>query len=873
MKFTKGMKCLGLWFLGFFSLIFQMPAGLANDIFVDVPQIAAGVDSSDIFLDRDNRCTLREAVANTNDDRQVYTDCEPGAPRGQDVIHLPAGSTHTLIPQQRQQRAIVIESPVSIVGDPNNPPVISGNNAMPIFNILINTRVSFSNISLVHGDAPSGGCIYNGGFLTVTGGSFTNCVAEDIGGAIFSDINSTVSFNRTQFLRNRANSGGAIYSNAIRMDLMATDFSENEAHSQGGAIFSNSPTVVITRSKFVNNQAADPVNLFGGDTKGGALYIADGRVEISGTQFSNSVNNQMGNKANHGGGIYNHDNASLIIHHSSITRNNGRTFGGGIYNEGTLQVFNVTISGNQSLVGNGPGGFIAGGGIFNTGRMTIDHSTITGNQSVEAGGVQNNAMGDDSIEMRNSLLAGNTAREESPDCQGSMQSEGYNLIGDMSGCELRVFNDQINVLVGENALNLDAILSPRLASVVHRPDADGNRATTLIHPLTQGSPAIEAGTCTRISGETAADDQAGFPRGIVTLGDYVVVAQSRPVVGDICDVGAYEFAAAEDQRLIDDFFNHLNEDADRDRVRNDIDNCWRVANAAQKDFDGDGIGDVCDNCWRVANRNQNNRDQDFSGDVCDFPETCNNRIDDDGDRIVDCNDPDCNNNQACLAIPPPPPPPPLAEANCVNGVDDDADNLIDCVDPDCNNNQACLAPPPPPLPLAEVCNDLVDNDGDGLNNCNDPDCQADPLCVQAPPPPPLAEANCVNGVDDDADNLIDCADADCHNNQACLAVPPPPPQPLPEVCNDLADNDGDNDVDCADADCANDLHCAGIAPAPVPPPAEICGNNVDDDGDQAVDCNDGDCNQDPACAGGAGGVQPIVKKNGGSGGGCSLRRF
>ena len=53
-------------------------------------------------------------------------------------------------------------------------------------------------------------------------------------------------------------------------------------------------------------------------------------------------------------------------------------------------------------------------------------------------------------------------------------------------------------------------------------------------------------------------------------------------------------------------------------------------------------------------------------------EICDNGKDDDGDKLVDCDDPDCD----CT-------PPPTNEI-CDNGKDDDGDKLVDCDDPDCD---------------------------------------------------------------------------------------------------------------------------------------------------------------------------------------------
>ncbi len=59
------------------------------------------------------------------------------------------------------------------------------------------------------------------------------------------------------------------------------------------------------------------------------------------------------------------------------------------------------------------------------------------------------------------------------------------------------------------------------------------------------------------------------------------------------------------------------DDADRDGVPNDEDNCPQVHNRDQADGDEDGVGDACDNCPDVANPDQADADEDGVGDVCD----------------------------------------------------------------------------------------------------------------------------------------------------------------------------------------------------------------------------------------------------------------
>jgi subtilisin-like proprotein convertase family protein len=80
------------------------------------------------------------------------------------------------------------------------------------------------------------------------------------------------------------------------------------------------------------------------------------------------------------------------------------------------------------------------------------------------------------------------------------------------------------------------------------------------------------------------------------------------------------------------------------------------------------------NCWAL----------EFISEHIPQNEICDNGIDDDGDGLIDANDPDC---------------PSLPDEICDNGIDDDGDGLIDTNDPDCpgtidiNNNNNCTDKP------------------------------------------------------------------------------------------------------------------------------------------------------------------------------------
>ncbi|MBN2723016.1 MAG: trypsin-like serine protease [Deltaproteobacteria bacterium] len=94
--------------------------------------------------------------------------------------------------------------------------------------------------------------------------------------------------------------------------------------------------------------------------------------------------------------------------------------------------------------------------------------------------------------------------------------------------------------------------------------------------------------------------------------------------------------------------------------------------------------------------------------------------------------------------------------------------------------------------------------------------------------------NCSNGIDDDGDFKIDCADPDCSDLPECEEV-------IPETeCDDGLDNDNDGQVDCSDSDCQGEAVCQGKFEI-------FCSNLKDDDEDGLVDCDDPDCTATDYC--------------------------
>jgi hypothetical protein len=211
------------------------------------------------------------------------------------------------------------------------------------------------------------------------------------------------------------------------------------------------------------------------------------------------VSHNQWNQAGAGGGIMNE--GSLTMTDSTFGYNNASS-GGGIFNRNMLTLVNSTLSGNTASE--------KGGGVYNestSAPMKLFNTTLSANLAAEGGGVY--AADSTTSQLTNSLLASNLANT-SPDCAGSLTSNGYNLVGSTSGCNFAASTDDLT--------NTNAKIGLLIG-----PPGDPNYI-----PLLAGSPAIDAGNpggCKDHAGSPLPTDQRGVSR-----------------VGH-CDIGSYEYKA------------------------------------------------------------------------------------------------------------------------------------------------------------------------------------------------------------------------------------------------------------------------------------------------------------------------------------------
>ena len=228
--------------------------------------------------------------------------------------------------------------------------------------------------------ANDGGGIWNEGLLTLTGctigGGDLEGNAAHSGGGIKNDVNAQVNVDSSTFSSNQAtvgsptDSGGGLF-NLGAANLSNTTFNGNYAIIFGGAIYSTAGALLYLDQSTVNNNLGQ----FGSGISNA------GTMHVTASTISGNYSDVMG------GGIYNNGNLDVHTHHQRQWQqgcNNGDS-GGSIYNrdvvmdtsivngnirttEGYLQWHSATLDLSTSTIsGNGGQFTYSGGGIYNNG--------------------------------------------------------------------------------------------------------------------------------------------------------------------------------------------------------------------------------------------------------------------------------------------------------------------------------------------------------------------------------------------------------------------------------------------------------------------------------------------------------------------------
>ncbi len=426
------------------------------------------------------------------------------------------------------------------------PASLPGNASNRVFYIAPDQRVTIKDLTIRYGNTtyPGGGIANASMYLTLENVKIEEC---------------------------QASAGGGIF-NSSNLDLTDVAVSSNTADSCAGILNYNEggimgmPFSVSIDNSFIKGNKATQ------GPCGGIASIADGEasitLDVTGTQVVNNTSTVAvaNDSLQGGGGIYlsgnsNYPNIDATIEDCSIDGNTTNGTGGGILLKFPLaDPVGINISGStiiNNVAGHTGGGLTNlnaandtikqstfsgnttkgnGGAIYNTGEVIMSHSTIAKNtcntnddETGDGGGVFNN--GGTLILTHNIIAAnmdGSTSGNDYPDVceqEGTITTNGYNLIGDNSGSAASFPEGNPN---GNNdyAGTSSGVLDPLLNAL------EDNGGSTKTHALQNTSPAVDAGDS--LVSNPPSGDQRGenFPR----------IQDGDEDGSKIIDIGAYELA-------------------------------------------------------------------------------------------------------------------------------------------------------------------------------------------------------------------------------------------------------------------------------------------------------------------------------------------
>lgn len=289
------------------------------------------------------------------------------------------------------------------------------------------------------------------------------------------------------------------------------------------------------KTYFFNCKITDNENTFT-NQGGGGIYIFGGSTWFYNCEISNNTSyvGGAGVLVASGSQVFMYNCA--ILNNSVISASSEEWGGGGIYNAGDIIIENSTISGNSHP--------FRGGGIYNLlydRNIRMNHVTITNNSANEGGGIYNRDKDEnktDTIWMKNTIVAGNTASLEGNDLWGYYISEGNNLIQDSAYA----------IITGSVDSDIYGV-DPELQSLGYY------SWETQHHPILSESSAIDQASQT----DFLPYDQ----RGII-----------RPFDGDTdgiatADIGSFEYTVDEDSDGIPDFDEQGQDGTDEEYDGND----------------------------------------------------------------------------------------------------------------------------------------------------------------------------------------------------------------------------------------------------------------------------------------------------------------
>jgi hypothetical protein len=462
------------------------------------------------------------------------------------IFNIPSINTITITDLTISNGRVVGTSGGTNGGPGRGGGIFNQNGILTLLNVILSNNSATGGNGTINGGVGRGGGIYSEATLIVfnstlsqnsaTGGNGSNDLGNSgDGGGIFNFDTGTVNITGSTITQNSATggtgpgtlshsagggagSGGGIVNQSGTLTITNSLIGNNIANGgvrsgfgAGGGIL-NSGTLNMTKSVVSGNSVTGGVGVAniggfcagGGIENGKTMTITDS--SISGNAATGG-NGSLGGGSGQGGGVYNNGDFLTItngtLSHNSATGGNstgtgdgGFGMGGGLNSDQncTVTVTNSTLSQNSARGGNGNNGNAGpgrGGGILLFGVLTITNLTISGNSASDGSGNPGNdgnrgggiySFGGSTINVRNTIIAGNTTDVTGADIFGPFNSLGHNLIGKGDGG-----TGFTNGNSGDQVGTVTAPLNPLLAAL------SNNGGSTQTQALLPGSSAIDAG--------------------------------------------------------------------------------------------------------------------------------------------------------------------------------------------------------------------------------------------------------------------------------------------------------------------------------------------------------------------------------------------
>jgi hypothetical protein len=242
-----------------------------------------------------------------------------------------------------------------------------------LLNVAGGASLTLANLTLERGyaaglaNSADGGAIFNQGTLTLSAVTVQYNVAAGgsaAGGGIWSS--GTLTLENTA-MRNSAPVGGAVYIAAGTVNITGSTFTGNQG-SSGGGLYIAGGAVTLTNDTVESNSAS----------YGGGLYVAGGKVTLS------SDKEDFNSASAYGGGLY-IAGGTVTLADDTVEFNLANGSGGGLYvAAGTATLSNDTLESNSA---NGSPGY-GGGAYFAGGTVTLADDMIQANvAATSAGGI------------------------------------------------------------------------------------------------------------------------------------------------------------------------------------------------------------------------------------------------------------------------------------------------------------------------------------------------------------------------------------------------------------------------------------------------------------------------------------------------------